>query len=544
MLKKKKTVGSSPKIKSTKAISKKAIKNQPSKTKTIGAITLLALGLVLMPAGFLLTDVVQDEIDKGVADYVVIPTPDEDGYDEWVSNDHDDAPEVYRSFYLWNLENPEEYLDGEKPIYDEMGPYVFREYTYKYDIDFHDDDEEVTYKEYAKYEFEEDESDGDLDDKITNINPGFLGGRMLAGGTDRDFTEFSLPMTLFTVREIFAEEMEIVMAEFLTAEAINNTLREELPDMIGDILNSLPTSLQDAFDSLLSFLTGYNTQQFIDALIVILLDYLPDIISYDMLVEMLEEGMPSANEILYEEWANDYFPEVNLNISKLTEYLKENPIQGEVIIALLEEVLELIDPDLPWWLFWIEWAIEAILELIINLLKNNDTFLTNLMEFLVNLIADTSLKDIIDDLMEDMIRDLGADMVDEEGSETGEGVDIDGREPFNYTGGSYADLNISTYNPENNKYGSGLTQEQCHNLWNKSISNSLTGMDVELNPIWFDALYGEEDCPARQELIEEFQINENQLQLILDWINVSCSTWAPNVLEWTVNDWNSGPIVT
>ena len=148
--------------------------------------------------------------------------------------------------------------------------------------------------------------------------------------------------------------------------------------------------------------------------------------------------------------------------------------------------------------------------------------------------------------------------VNEEGSEHNIGVDIDGLDPYNYPG-SETDLNISMHELNDTKSGitdpllgdmiyrtnvggSGLTQEQCQELWNKSNPYSLTGFDYEKTKVWFNAL--DEDIESCQTLKDTFGVNDTQLNLILDWLNVSIHTWAKNVQEWTLNDWNSGFITT
>ncbi|MFX1297115.1 MAG: hypothetical protein ACFFD2_19965, partial [Promethearchaeota archaeon] len=190
--------------KSKPSIKEKSIK-KPSKVLSIFGLSLLVLGLILMPAGFVLADVIQSEIDKGIAEEVSIPTDkDSDKYDEWVSNDYKDAPEYYRTFYLWNLTNPEDFLNGSTPIYREIGPFIFREYTTKYDIDFDDKKEEMTYKQYSTFEQVGGPKISNVN--ITNINPAYLGALAKGGGTDEGLIRLMFPMILSELREQFVEE--------------------------------------------------------------------------------------------------------------------------------------------------------------------------------------------------------------------------------------------------------------------------------------------------------------------------------------------------
>ena len=87
----------------------------PSKAKAYTAFVILALGVALMPSGFLLANLIQTELDAGIQDSVAVPHPRDSDYDEWVSNDYEDAVPMVKSFYMWNMLNPEGILAGEKP---------------------------------------------------------------------------------------------------------------------------------------------------------------------------------------------------------------------------------------------------------------------------------------------------------------------------------------------------------------------------------------------------------------------------------------------
>ena len=127
------------------------VEKKPSRAKAITAFVVLALGLAIMPSGFLLANVVQGEIDKGIADAVAVPHPHNKEFEEWETNDYKGAPKLYKSFTLWNLTNTEGALKGDIPTYVEEGPFVFREFNYKYNIDFSRDKDEVTFKEYSTF---------------------------------------------------------------------------------------------------------------------------------------------------------------------------------------------------------------------------------------------------------------------------------------------------------------------------------------------------------------------------------------------------------
>ncbi|MFX1392409.1 MAG: hypothetical protein ACFFAH_02440 [Promethearchaeota archaeon] len=468
---------------------KSKVRKPPSRAKLLGAITLLALGLLIMPSGFVLADIIQDEIDKGIAEQISLPTDDKgDKYDEWVSNDYDDAPEVIRTFYIWNLTNPEGVLAGDKPNYEEVGPFVFREFIEKYAIEFSDDEEEVTFKEYSN--FQQISGDNLTEVMITNINPAFLGAIELGGGTERGFLQLLLPIVLTTLME----EFEAIYTESIENTLSNHTwIEETIREMVKDCVNLIPL--------LVSGTVG---------------DIMMDSLTTDILEEFLRDAMPTWEDVFYEEWANDYFPEINANFSILIDNVEYRPFN------LLEDQIEQTNRDI---------------------------------------LSDPDVQDI----MNEAIRKTGADIVDESGSESGVGIDIE-YNLLNKTILPESDLNISTTIViEGPRFvrtyqalslidavvmdlatyivtgGTGLTIEQCVDLWNKSNPYSLTGVDVEINKIWNDAMNG--DTESRQLLNDTFNLIDPQLDYILDWIDASLTSWIPNAAQYQLDEWNSGLIV-
>lgn len=74
--------------------------------------------------------------------------------------------------YLFNWTNPsnltkEEY---EKPILQQIGPYRFREKPMKTKVRWHPENGTISYRRKSTYYFVEEESVGQLDDRITTIN--------------------------------------------------------------------------------------------------------------------------------------------------------------------------------------------------------------------------------------------------------------------------------------------------------------------------------------------------------------------------------------
>lgn len=79
-------------------------------------------------------------------------------------------PPVYMQFYLFNLTNPIEVLDGEKPAVYELGPYTYREYRPMENVTFLEDGTKVEAVNPKTYVFEPNMSRGSEEDLIRTVN--------------------------------------------------------------------------------------------------------------------------------------------------------------------------------------------------------------------------------------------------------------------------------------------------------------------------------------------------------------------------------------
>ncbi|KAM9331139.1 lysosome membrane protein 2 [Gastrophryne carolinensis] len=80
-------------------------------------------------------------------------------------------PPIFMKFYFFNVTNPQEVLSGEKPVVDEIGPYVYREYQTKEDIEFLRNGTEVSAVSPKTFVFDPELSKGNpKTDLIRTIN--------------------------------------------------------------------------------------------------------------------------------------------------------------------------------------------------------------------------------------------------------------------------------------------------------------------------------------------------------------------------------------
>ncbi|VVC41559.1 CD36 family [Cinara cedri] len=86
------------------------------------------------------------------------------------------------SVYLFNWTNAEETLrNGQKPILQQLGPYVFKEYHTKVNTTFNHNNT-ITYKQFKSWKYDRIISNGSLSDEVTTINVvlNILGEKLLA----------------------------------------------------------------------------------------------------------------------------------------------------------------------------------------------------------------------------------------------------------------------------------------------------------------------------------------------------------------------------
>ncbi|XP_051017391.1 scavenger receptor class B member 1 isoform X2 [Acomys russatus] len=84
----------------------------------------------------------------------------------------------YLSVHFFEVVNPNEILQGEKPIVRERGPYVYREYRQKINITFNDNDT-VSFQEHRSLYFQPDRSQGSESDYIVLPNMLVLGAAIM-----------------------------------------------------------------------------------------------------------------------------------------------------------------------------------------------------------------------------------------------------------------------------------------------------------------------------------------------------------------------------
>lgn len=125
------------------------------------SLILLIVSIVLLVAHTFM-EIVESEVKK-----VTVLKNGTEAYDAWANP----PPPIYMEFYFFNVTNPVEVLDGEKPVVDEIGPYVYREYRPKENITFLENGTEVSAVNPKTYVFLADLSKGNpMTDLVRTVN--------------------------------------------------------------------------------------------------------------------------------------------------------------------------------------------------------------------------------------------------------------------------------------------------------------------------------------------------------------------------------------
>lgn len=78
---------------------------------------------------------------------------------------------LYMDIYFFNWTNPEDFTNhSTKPILKEVGPYRFREYPDKVNINWHPHNSSVSFMKKSDFYFDAEGSAGQMDDVITTLN--------------------------------------------------------------------------------------------------------------------------------------------------------------------------------------------------------------------------------------------------------------------------------------------------------------------------------------------------------------------------------------
>lgn len=155
----------------------------PGTAQISAGVILIVIGVAMGLTWYFIHAIVIDDIAQyELKGNLVLSSTSSKGYEDWVEGTAQRNPNYYY-YYMWNITNIDQVLaSGAKPIYAEVGPYVYRYYWYNRNASFSSDGNRVAYNLIEDYVFLPSESAGDPTvDLVTNINPAYVGMIQLAG---------------------------------------------------------------------------------------------------------------------------------------------------------------------------------------------------------------------------------------------------------------------------------------------------------------------------------------------------------------------------
>ncbi|XP_028273047.1 lysosome membrane protein 2c [Parambassis ranga] len=137
----------------------------PFKSCCIYSTGALSMLLLILGIALALSTVFPRILDSVVKKEIVL----KNGTDAFEAWENPPAP-IYMQFYFFNLTNPLEVLDGDRPAVVEIGPYTYREYRPMEQVNFQDNGTKVTAVNTKTYIFQRDMSRGPETDLIRTVN--------------------------------------------------------------------------------------------------------------------------------------------------------------------------------------------------------------------------------------------------------------------------------------------------------------------------------------------------------------------------------------
>ncbi|CAL8137069.1 unnamed protein product [Orchesella dallaii] len=131
----------------------------------LGSGVLLAAGALIF-GWFAFPAIIQSKISQQVRL--------EEGGDTWKKWENIPIP-IFMKVYIFNITNPAELKNGEKPVVEELGPYVYQQKRVKTDIEVNEENDSVFYRQPIYYHFRPDMTNGTLEDVISMVNLPYIG---------------------------------------------------------------------------------------------------------------------------------------------------------------------------------------------------------------------------------------------------------------------------------------------------------------------------------------------------------------------------------
>ncbi|XP_041825096.1 lysosome membrane protein 2c [Melanotaenia boesemani] len=135
------------------------------KSCCIYSIGVFSILMLILGISLVLSDVFSHFIQSAVKKEIVLKNGTE-AFEAWT----DPPAPIYMQFYFFNLTNPKEVLEGDRPAVVEIGPYTYREYRPMEQVTFQDNGTTVAAVNTKTYIFQRNMSRGPESDLIRTVN--------------------------------------------------------------------------------------------------------------------------------------------------------------------------------------------------------------------------------------------------------------------------------------------------------------------------------------------------------------------------------------
>ena len=173
--------------------------------------------------------------------------------------DVSDDDGLYYDTYFFNVTNPEAVMDGAKPALQQQGPYANEEFYQKFDVEWSDDQEQVTYNTQKYYVPRPDRSGPGLstEDELTLVYPTVIGFQFLLDQIDANQTELvqtAIDQELADVYAQVEDGLAKAKAEIDKRHVISKSKKKILDKQIDDI----SAGITDMYGELTTFIAESN----------------------------------------------------------------------------------------------------------------------------------------------------------------------------------------------------------------------------------------------------------------------------------------------
>lgn len=168
-----------------------------------GLITCLFGLLVALP----LHDALAEQIREGVLAFMVMDSTASGAWAGWSDSTDPTAGQVVSTYWFFNVTNPDEVMNGGRPVLQEVGPVRYLYTNKKYNVTWENDATEVVFREYQTYTPLDDATLALQDANLTTLNVVLLGALHIPSSFLDDVLPFLDPPippkgSLFTKRTI------------------------------------------------------------------------------------------------------------------------------------------------------------------------------------------------------------------------------------------------------------------------------------------------------------------------------------------------------